>query len=86
MTTPHQALARACEIAGGQLALANKIGTTQSNVWTWLNKSKKGLPAGWVIAVETITGVSRHDLRPDIYPRAETPFIPATAHHAALSR
>lgn len=79
MDAPHAALARAVELADGQLALAKKIGTTQSNVWTWLHKSKRGAPAGYVLPIERATGVSRHELRPDIYPPEEAGARPAVA-------
>lgn len=68
MSPAHEALARAAEISKGQVGLANAIGTTQSNVWTWLNKSKRGVPAEWVSKIEEATGVPRHELRPDIFP------------------
>lgn len=68
MSPNHQSLARAIEAAGGQVNLAKAIGTTQSNIWTWLNKSKRGTPGEWVMQIEAATGVSRHDLRPDIFP------------------
>ena len=68
MTPNHSALERAVAVAGGQLALAKAINTTQSNVWTWLNRSKRGVPGEWVRAVEAATGIPRHELRPDIYP------------------
>ncbi|WP_407146294.1 YdaS family helix-turn-helix protein [Bradyrhizobium sp. ORS 86] len=42
---PREALKLACERAGGQAPLAGRIGTTQSQVWYWLTKSKKGVPA-----------------------------------------
>ena len=32
-------------------------------------QQSKQLPAEYVLLVEAKTGVSRHDLRPDIYPR-----------------
>lgn len=32
-------------------------------------QDKKPLPPIHVLAVEAATGISRHDLRPDIYPR-----------------
>jgi DNA-binding transcriptional regulator YdaS (Cro superfamily) len=64
-----QALRRACRIAGGQKPLADKIGTTQSQVWYWLERSKKGVPAEFVLTIERATGVSRHELRPDLYPK-----------------
>ncbi|MCT8970617.1 helix-turn-helix domain-containing protein [Microbaculum sp. A6E488] len=53
---------------GGQKPLAAKIGTTQSQVWYWLTRSKKGVSAEFVIPIEEVTGIPRHELRPDIYP------------------
>jgi len=64
----NDALKRACTAAGGQKRLADLIGTTQSQVWYWLERSKKGLPGEFVLPVERVTGVSRHELRPDLYP------------------
>lgn len=74
MSPFHEALSRATEKAGGQLALAKAIGTTQSNVWTWLNKSKRGVPAEMAGRIEAATGVPRHELRPDVFaPQVEAP-------------
>lgn len=68
-----EALQRAITIAGGQAPLAKLIGTGQSHVWYWLNKSKKGVPSECVEAVEKATGITRHELRPDIFgPAPET--------------
>jgi hypothetical protein len=57
-----------CELAkkicGGTLALAQAIGVSHQAVAQW-----KYIPAERVLAVERLTGVSRHDLRPDLYPR-----------------
>lgn len=33
--------------------------------------------AGRVLAIEALTGTSRHDLRPDLYPREERPVAGA---------
>jgi DNA-binding transcriptional regulator YdaS (Cro superfamily) len=66
-----EALRRACDIAGGQKPLADKIGTTQSQVWYWLTRSKRGVPAEFVLPIETATGVPRTELRPDLWPPAE---------------
>ncbi len=68
-----KALEKAVDLAGGQTALANLLGVTQGRIWNWLNRDQKVSPE-MVIAIETATGgkVSRHDLRPDIYP-IETP-------------
>ena len=59
-----EALEEAIRTAGGQLALADKIGVSQSLVSYWLKKSKKGVAAGFVLAIEAATGT----LRPDLYP------------------
>lgn len=66
------ALSEAVEAAGGQTALARLLDPSeevvkQQNVWSWLNSTKKA-PGEWVIPIERATGVSRHDLRPDLYP------------------
>jgi DNA-binding transcriptional regulator YdaS (Cro superfamily) len=66
--TPQSALKRACEVAGGQKPLARRIGTTQSRVWYWLERARHGAAAPFVLPIEAATGVSRHELRPDIYP------------------
>lgn len=68
MTANQRAFARAVAAAKGQLPLARAIGTSQSNVWEWLNRSKRGVPAEWVLRVEAATQVPRHLLRPDLYP------------------
>jgi len=66
--TPHEALTAAVEIAGSQTALAEICGVSQTAVWKWIQSSKR-MPAEFVRLAEAATGVSRHDLRPDIYPR-----------------
>lgn len=64
----RDALKRACATAGSQLRLARSIGTTQSRVSYWLVKSRNGVSAEFVLPIERVTGVSRHELRPDLYP------------------
>jgi len=61
------ALRRAVEAAGGQSALARVVGKSQPTVWYWLNELGR-VPGEYVLAIEAHTGVSRHDLRPDLYP------------------
>jgi DNA-binding transcriptional regulator YdaS (Cro superfamily) len=69
------ALKEAVRIVGGQAALGRLCidrdtgkPSTQAAVFYWLTE-KGRLPADYVLAIEEATGVSRHDLRPDIYPR-----------------
>lgn len=61
--------------AGGQSALARICGCTPANIGQLLQK-KSDLPAEYVLAVECATNVSRHDLRPDIYPRGLQDGVP----------
>ncbi|MFG1255905.1 YdaS family helix-turn-helix protein [Xanthobacter flavus] len=65
--TGREALQKAISIAGGQEPLSRRIGVAQSLISYWLNKSPRGVSAERVLDVERETGVSRHDLRPDIY-------------------
>jgi len=63
----NEALRRACKVAGGQKHLADRIGTTQSQVWYWLTRSKKGVPAEYAPLIERETGIPRAELRPDLW-------------------
>lgn len=62
-----EALEKAIEVAGGLSALADLIHTKPQVVLHW---RKRGIPAKRVIAIEQATAgrVSRHELRPDLYP------------------
>lgn len=63
------ALKRAIAAAGGQVALAKILGLkSQGSISNWIHRNER-VPAEHVLAIERATGVSRHDLRPDIYPR-----------------
>ena len=65
------ALERAFDSVGGPTELARQLTqrgrrTTHQAVCQW---PLKGIPADRVLDIEAVTGVSRHELRPDIYPR-----------------
>lgn len=64
----NAALQKAVEIKGSQLLLAEEVGCNQSTISRAL---KAKLPAELVLAVEAaVKGqVTRHDLRPDLYPK-----------------
>jgi len=66
----NDALIKAVEIVGGQSAMARLCGVKQGHVWFWLNKRKGKLPAELALLIEHVThgAVTRHDLRPDIFP------------------
>lgn len=73
----RRALRRAVKIAGGQTGLGRIVGKRQSAARYWLTKGV--LPAEHVLPIEAATGVSRHELRPDLYPRepVEPPAVAA---------
>jgi DNA-binding transcriptional regulator YdaS (Cro superfamily) len=58
-----RALREAIEKAGGVVALARELGITHPAIAQW-----RSCPPLRVLEVERITGVSRHRLRPDLYP------------------
>lgn len=90
--TPQEALRIAVARAGGQCGLAKMLKVTQQTISNWIRVQKR-LPAEHVLDVEYALGISRYDLRPDIYPREEplphrtldrwVGIDQATARHAA---
>ena len=54
---------------GGVTKFASDLGLPLGTVSAW--KTRNCVPAGKVIDVERLTGVSRHKLRPDVF--GETP-------------
>lgn len=74
-------LDRAIDAAGGIAELARKIGISQPSVSNWTK-----VPAQRVIAVESATGVSRNDLRPDLYSERTIPAAPIDPVDAARAQ
>ncbi|AET91066.1 hypothetical protein BYI23_B004590 [Burkholderia sp. YI23] len=66
MTT--HAIERAAQILGGQSALARKLGCTPQAVSKMCSTGR--VPAERVLAIENAVegAVTRHELRPDLYP------------------
>jgi DNA-binding transcriptional regulator YdaS (Cro superfamily) len=60
------AIERAIAVAGGLQPFARQMGVRYQAIQKWVRGS---VPAERVLRIEEITGVSRHDLRPDLYPR-----------------
>ena len=58
-------MAHACSSVGGDAALARAIGRPEEAVSDWVN-GKSQVDPEIVVEIERITGVSRHDLRPDL--------------------
>lgn len=60
-----EALERAITEAGGVAALARTLGVSSQAISQW-----ERVPAERVLEVERATKVTRHELRPDLYPEA----------------
>lgn len=71
------ALLAACDAVGGEARLAELIGKTRSHVSTW--KLRGMIPPEQAIPIERVSGVSRHVLRPDLYPVEECSTADAVA-------
>jgi DNA-binding transcriptional regulator YdaS (Cro superfamily) len=57
---------RAAELSGGMRKMTRTIGVSSAAPYHWGR-----IPAGRVLAIEAATGgrLSRHTMRPDLYPR-----------------
>lgn len=58
---------KAAAAVGGQSALARELGCTPQAVQRMCATGR--IPAERVLRIEKITGIPRHELRPDLYPR-----------------
>lgn len=63
----QQITVKAIECGGGATALSKRLGVTRQAVEQW-----DKVPARHCLAVEEATGISRHELRPDIYGPSST--------------
>lgn len=72
----NRPLQRAIDAAGSQQRLAEFLGIRSASISEW--KARGRVPAERVLAVEEASGVSRHDLRPDVFgPAPEARAEPA---------
>jgi len=87
MSTPELiALNKAKESAGGSVALAAALSAAGPKLTSQAVSQWKRVPAERVIEVERLTGVSRHELRPDVFgPAASTASEPATSEAGAAA-
>ncbi|MCJ1959629.1 transcriptional regulator [Novosphingobium mangrovi (ex Hu et al. 2023)] len=79
----NSALALAIRNAGGQSGLARALGISQPAVSRWVRQNAL-LPGKYVLTTEALTGVPRHQLRPDLYPRDLGPSPEWPGHQAFL--
>jgi DNA-binding transcriptional regulator YdaS (Cro superfamily) len=65
---PFEALQKVISLAGSQEKLKESLGLkSQGAISNMVRRQKAALPQ--VLTMEKLYGVSRHDLRPDYYPR-----------------
>jgi len=74
MSRKSQSLVRAIRTLRTAQALADALGITAQALSQW-----KRVPHMRVLDVERITGIPRHELRPDIYPPIARPVLPVPA-------
>ncbi|MNP35426.1 hypothetical protein D3C76_1287570 [compost metagenome] len=76
-----EAMASAVQALGSQTKLAKKLGCTPQNVQRMCATGR--VPAKHVLRIEAASGVSRSQLRPDLYPEHPLTMpatIPALSH------
>lgn len=80
LTVAIDALTEAVMVTGSQSAFERKTGAKQQKVSYWL-KHRRPLPGEYVLRTERETGVSRHRLRPDLYPAELSSPPPLVGDH-----
>ncbi len=66
-----KALEKAIDNAGSATELAKKLGVSSMAISHWKKRYKGVVPQSHVIAIYEATGVTPHELRPDLYPNPE---------------
>lgn len=66
MSKMHLAFKRACDAAGGVPKLAKIVDRTPANLYSLFHRERP-CPAPLVLPIERELGISRHELRPDIF-------------------
>jgi DNA-binding transcriptional regulator YdaS (Cro superfamily) len=79
----YQAFRDAVTAAKSQGAFARGVGTSQQRI-SYLLKHHRLLPGELVLRAEDLTGVSRHRLRPDLYPQDDAASVPL-AHGSVVA-
>lgn len=79
MPKTERPVEKVVRLAGGQAELARRCNTSQPRIWQCVHRNQR-VPADLVIPFErAVAGqVTRHELRPDLYPNDE-PAVAAAA-------
>lgn len=76
-------LGKAIKAAGSAKALAEKLGLSPMSISYWQTRSAGMVPAERVIRVFEVTGVTPHELRPDLYPNSTDGMTEHSASQAS---
>ncbi|MDT8891210.1 YdaS family helix-turn-helix protein [Enterobacter asburiae] len=61
-------LERAIKAAGSARKLSFLLGLTSMSISHWKNRDKGIIPVNYIFSIYKLTGVTPHELRPDLYP------------------
>ncbi|ELY5938866.1 helix-turn-helix domain-containing protein [Cronobacter malonaticus] len=61
-------LDKAISAAGGKCRLAEALEIKPSSLSRWIHRYQGRVPAGRLIQIYQLTGVTPHELRPDLHP------------------
>ncbi|MDC6407294.1 YdaS family helix-turn-helix protein [Xylella fastidiosa] len=75
-------IAMAVEVLGSQKALADLLGVHPALVSQWVTSRRRVAPRH-VLTIESATGISRHDLRSDIFGASPAGHRPEASNAAA---
>jgi DNA-binding transcriptional regulator YdaS (Cro superfamily) len=67
MDTQSDVIVRVFETAGGPVSLSRKLSETGRKITSQAVSQWRRVPAERALEVEALTGISRHELRPDVY-------------------
>lgn len=67
MTAPISIVQKAAARVGSLSELARRLGIKHPALYKW-----REVPPKRVLALEKISGIPRHEIRPDLYPEKET--------------
>ena len=75
------ALDKAIKTAGSARKIAAALGLSSMSISHWKNRDNGIVPPDYVLPISRMTGVTPHELRPDLYPNP-TDGLPKGADHA----
>jgi len=75
-------LDKAITAAGGKRKLAEALNIKPSSLSRWIHRYQGRVPSARIIQIFKITGVTPHELRPDLHPNPTSgiPDITASTH------